>query len=80
MTLRFRVWNAGGILISDNVLYKGYVADGTVAEHKRRTIVQRLRAYLDMHVQHPMMDTCVIPIGDGVAVSVRKWESEKHGE
>lgn len=78
--LAFPRLNAGGILISDNVLYKGYVADGTVAEHKRRTIVQRLRAYLDMLVQHPLLDTCVIPIGDGVAVSVRKWESEKHGE
>lgn len=78
--LAFSRLNPGGILISDNVLYKGYVADGTVAEHKRRTIVQRLRAYLDMLVQHPLLDTCVIPIGDGVAVSVRKWESEEYGE
>lgn len=74
--LAFSHLNPGGILISDNVLYKGYVADGTVAEHKRRTIVRRLRTYLDMLVRHPQLTTCVIPIGDGVAVSVRKQESE----
>ncbi len=78
--LAFARLKPGGILISDNVLYKGYVADGSAAAHKRRTIVQRLRAYLDMLVQHSQLDTCVIPIGDGVAVSVRKWECEEHGE
>ncbi len=74
--LAFSHLKPGGILISDNVLYKGYIADGEKAPHKRRTIVERLRKYLDELVRHPLLDTCVIPIGDGMAVSVKKWECE----
>lgn len=61
----------GGLLVSDNVLYKGMTATDDLVLHRKRTIVKRLRDYIDMLCGHEMLDTALIPIGDGVAVSVK---------
>jgi len=62
----------GGILLSDNVLYKGLVAREGQVEHKHRTIAVRLNEYLDNLCRHPLLDTAIIPIGDGLALCYKR--------
>lgn len=63
---------AGGLLLSDNVLFQGMVSGGTDVKHKLRTMVNRLREYNRMLVDHPAYDTTILPLGDGVAISVKR--------
>ncbi len=67
-----RLLKSGGMLVSDNVLYKGMTATDELLLHRKRTIVKRLREYLDMLRENPSFDTVVLPIGDGVALSLAK--------
>lgn len=62
----------GGVLISDNVLQDGDVLESHYAVPKRnRTIHSRMREYLYTLKHHPELETAIIPIGDGVALSTR---------
>jgi predicted O-methyltransferase YrrM len=61
-----------GFIISDNVLFRGYVMDPTF-EHPRYTkMVEKIRVYNEWLANHPMFFTTILPIGDGVAISYRK--------
>ncbi len=62
----------GGLIIADNVLYRGYVSKKGIVEHKRRTMVNILKEYIEVVSNHPLLDSSIIPIGDGLAVSVRR--------
>lgn len=62
----------GGILLSDNVLYKGMVADDKLVVRRKKTIVRRMRAYLKYLSEHKDYKTTVIPLGDGVALSYKE--------
>lgn len=62
----------GGLLISDNVLYKGMTATDDLVVRRKITIVRRLRAYLEMLKENKEYSTSIIPIGDGVALSVKE--------
>lgn len=64
--------NPGGILISDNILYRGMVATDKLVVRRQRTIVNRMREYLRYICNHPQLDTAIIPIGDGLAISYKK--------
>lgn len=66
-----RLLKPGGILVSDNVLYKGMTATDELVQHRKITIVKRLREYLIMLSNHPELETTVVPIGDGVALSYK---------
>ena len=68
----FEMLAPGGLLISDNILYKGMTATDELVLHRKRTIVKRLREYVAMLNSHSGLDTAVVPIGDGVALSVKK--------
>ena len=68
-----RLLNQNGILISDNVLQDGEVLDSRyVVERRNRTIHSRMREYLYALKNNDSLETSVIPLGDGVALSVRK--------
>lgn len=67
-----RLLNKGGILICDNVLFYGMVAKDELIRKKKITIVKRMRKFLQTLVEYPGMDTTIVPIGDGVSLSVRK--------
>ena len=69
--------NPGGILISDNILYKGMVATDKLVVRRQRTIVNRMREYLRYICNHPQLNTGIIPIGDGLAISYKKQEETK---
>lgn len=66
-----RMLKKGGILISDNILYKGMTATDELLLHRKRTIVKRLREYVSMLCSNPMLDTAILPMGDGIALSVK---------
>lgn len=67
-----RMLNTGGLLISDNVLYKGMVATDELVLRRKKTIVKRMRDYLDSICSNDQLETSIIPIGDGVALSYKK--------
>lgn len=62
----------GAMLISDNILYKGMTATDELVLHRKRTIVKRLREYVAALCGSAELDTAVIPVGDGMALSVKK--------
>ena len=62
----------GGLLISDNVLYKGMVCERSLFVRRKVTIIKRLRMYLEKISDMEEFDTSIIPIGDGVALSYKK--------
>lgn len=59
------------MIISDNVLYKGMTADDNHVVRRKITIVKRLRRYIDMLMEHKELETSLLPLGDGVTVSVK---------
>lgn len=63
----------GGILVSDNILYRGTVAETGFIPRKHRTIIVNLKEYLNTLTNDDRLTTSVIPIGDGVAVSYKKY-------
>lgn len=67
-----KLLNIGGIIISDNVLYKGMVASDKLVVRRKKTIVNRLRKYLKYINNLENFETCVIPIGDGVSITYRE--------
>ncbi len=66
-----RLLKKGGLLISDNVLYKGMIADDNHVVRRKITIVKRLRKYIDALMAHKELKTMLLPLGDGVTVSVK---------
>lgn len=68
-----RLLAPGGILLSDNVLQDGDIIESRFAVTRRnRTIHSRMREYLYELKHHPDMETVILPVGDGVTVSVKK--------
>ncbi|MGX8795518.1 O-methyltransferase [Fusibacter sp. JL298sf-3] len=61
-----------GVILSDNVLFKGMVATDAYVIKRKRTIVKRMREYLDYISEHPQLTTSVLPMGDGVAVTLKR--------
>lgn len=71
-----RLLPTGGILISDNVLQDGDVLQSRYAVTRRdRTIHSRMREYLYELKHHEGLQTDILPIGDGVTVSVKKEQA-----
>ena len=67
-----RLLKKGGVLVSDNVLYKGMTATDELVVRRKITIVKRLRKYLEMISSNPELETTILPMGDGVALSYKK--------
>jgi predicted O-methyltransferase YrrM len=62
----------GGVLVVDNVLFRGWVVPGSEFAPKYDRMVGRLREFLAKLTQNPEFETSVLPFGDGLAVSVRR--------
>ncbi len=72
-----RLLAPGGLLVSDNVLQDGDVIESRFAVTRRnRTIHARMREYLFELKHHPGLETVILPVGDGVALSVKGYEYE----
>lgn len=64
----------GGLIISDNILMNGLTLDYDLDIRKNRTMVKGMRNYLHFLCNHPELHTTLIPIGDGLAVSLHDKE------
>lgn len=72
LPLLLEIMPLGGVLVSDNVLQEGDVAESRFAVLRRnRTIHSRMREYLYALKHMEEWETAILPIGDGVAVSTR---------
>jgi len=67
-----RLLKDDGIIIADNVLFRGMVASDELVKRRKITIVKRMRKYLDMVSEDDTLITSVIPMGDGIAVTKRR--------
>ncbi len=68
-----RLLKPGGVLLSDNVLQDGDVIESRYAVTRRnRTIHGRMREYLYELKNHPQLQTSILPVGDGITLSVKK--------
>ena len=63
-----RLINKNGIIFADNILYKGYVMSN-YNKHKQRTAVRNLREYIKEVTENPNIETEILEVGDGLAVS-----------
>lgn len=63
-----RMINPKGIIFADNILYKGYVLSD-YNKHKQRTAVRNLREYIKLANENSNLDTKIIEVGDGLAIS-----------
>ena len=66
-----RMINKNGIIFADNILYKGYVMSD-YNKHKQRTAVRNLREYIAETTENPLLDTEILEIGDGLAITKMK--------
>ena len=66
-----RMLNKNGIIFADNILYKGYVMSD-YNKHKQRTAVRNLREYIKEVSQNPNLETQILEVGDGLAISELK--------
>ena len=68
-----RLMKPGAILIADNVLQDGDIIESRFAvERRNRTIHSRMREYLYELKHHEQLQTSILPLGDGVALSIKK--------
>lgn len=75
-----RLLKKGGLLISDNILFKGMTADDSHFARRKITIINRLREYIDALMAHPQLETSILSQGDGVTLSVKTMsDSERFG-
>ena len=63
-----RLLGRNGIIFADNILYKGYVMSD-YNKHKQRTAVRSLREYIKEVSENPILETQILEVGDGLAIS-----------
>ena len=70
-----RLMEEGSILVSDNVLQEGDIIESHyIVERRNRTIYKRMREYLYTLKHHDELVTAIIPLGDGITLSVKKQQ------
>ena len=63
-----RMLKPNGVILADNILYKGYVMSD-YNKHKQRTAVRNLREYIKEVTEDPNLETEILEVGDGLAIS-----------
>ena len=66
-----RMLKENGVIFADNILYKGYVMSD-YNKHKQRTAVRNLREYIKEVSENPDLETEILEVGDGLAISKLK--------
>lgn len=66
-----RLLKKDGIIFADNILYKGYVMSD-YNKHKQRTAVTHLREYIKLTTENPQLNTEILEVGDGLAITTMK--------
>lgn len=76
LTVADRILKPGGLLVADNVLLNGWVIDLNYPRHRQKTMVYRMKAFLEQFKENQQYQCSIIPLGDGVAL-IRKSEAER---
>ena len=63
-----RLVKYNGIILADNILYKGYVLSD-YNKHKQRTAVRHLREYIAQAIEDSRLESQILEVGDGLAIS-----------
>ena len=66
-----RMLAENGVILADNILYKGYVMSD-YNKHKQRTAVRNLREYITEVTNNPNLETKILEVGDGLAITKLK--------
>lgn len=61
----------GGLLVTDNVLWEGEVAPGFTTARRNPEHTKMIAAYNEKLTTDPRLKTSIVPLRDGVAISVR---------
>lgn len=67
-----RMLRPGGVLLCDNVLWNGMVAGRTETQKNKSTIVHGLDAFLTAICSDPALTTSILPVGDGMSLSIKE--------
>ncbi len=68
-----RVLAPEGVIVSDNILQEGDILESHfLVEKRNRTIHDRMREYLYTITHHEQLETALLSVGDGMAVSIKK--------
>lgn len=68
-----RLLKPKGLLVSDNIFQEGEIMESKYAIPRRnRTIYKRMRQYLDVLTRSDLLETVILPVGDGVTLSFKK--------
>lgn len=68
-----RLMRPGSVLISDNVLQDGDIVESHyIVERRNRTIYKRMREYLRALKDDERLETSILPVGDGISLSVMR--------
>ncbi|MCK0470920.1 O-methyltransferase [Halalkalibacter sp. APA_J-10(15)] len=62
----------GGVIFSDNVLFRGLVAEAEVESKRLRNLTEKIKTYNSWLMAHPRYDTRIVPVGDGLAISIKR--------
>lgn len=61
-----------GVIITDNVLFKGLVCESEFANRNIRQLVRKIDQFNYWLMNHPDFHTAIVPVGDGVAISKKR--------
>ena len=66
----------GGIILSDNVLFKGMVAlkEDEIESKRIKNLVKKIKGYNEWLVNKEDFETVILPVGDGLAISIKRGE------
>lgn len=67
-----RLLRPGGLLVCDDVLFYGMVANDKIVNKKKDTIVREMKKFLKIISNHTSLDTIIVPLGDGISISYKK--------
>ncbi|MHC0035816.1 O-methyltransferase [Pseudoneobacillus sp. C159] len=61
-----------GLVITDNILFKGLVSEEQIENKRIRSLVKKIDGYNDWLMNHPNFETAILPVGDGIAISTKR--------
>ncbi|MDR4948685.1 O-methyltransferase [Neobacillus cucumis] len=63
---------ADGLIVTDNVLFKGLVAEDEIESKRTRNLVKKIADFNKWLMNHSEYHTVILPVGDGIAISIKK--------
>ncbi|MDQ0214623.1 putative O-methyltransferase YrrM [Oikeobacillus pervagus] len=63
-----------GVVYTDNVLFKGLVTKELIEKKRIRSLVRKIQTYNEWLMNHSTFHTTILPVGDGLAVSIKRGE------